>query len=94
MASNGTTERQKTGTTMLHFFHAPGYAEPHAKKLNSKIKAALPKLEAVDTKFCFKTTVHSMHRGSPKDRTTWPEGEGGGAGSSRRVDPGGQSHRL
>jgi hypothetical protein len=49
MASNGTTKRQKTDTTMLHYFRAPGYAEPHVKKLNFKIKAALPEVEAVDT---------------------------------------------
>lgn len=53
MASNGTTKRQKTDTTMLHYFRAPGYAEPHVKKLNLKIKAALPEVEAVETEFCF-----------------------------------------
>lgn len=38
---------------MLHYFRTPGYADPHVTKLNFKIKAALPEVEAVDTEFCF-----------------------------------------
>jgi len=58
MASNGT-KRLKTDTDVLHFFRAPGYAEPNIKKLNFKIKAALPEVEAVETEFCFNVQLSS-----------------------------------
>ncbi len=53
--TNGTAKRQKTaeGGSVLHYFRAPGFAEPMVKKLNLSITKALPFVEAVDTEFCF-----------------------------------------
>lgn len=52
---NGVAKRQKTaeGGSVLHYFRAPGFAEPMVKKLNLSITKALPFVEAVDTEFCF-----------------------------------------
>lgn len=53
--ANGVAKRQKTaeGGSVLHYFRAPGFAEPMVKKLNLNITKALPFVEAVDTEFCF-----------------------------------------
>lgn len=52
-AENGTAKRLKTDGSVLHYFRAPGFAEPMVKKLNLNLTKALPVIESVETEFCF-----------------------------------------